>query len=51
MVKSRLNDGQKCSEYYELYEIITTDIVMCEGHMRVQNDGGLKGYKAMIKVL
>ena len=51
MVKSRLNDGQKCSEYYELYEIITTDIVMCEGHMRVQNDGGLKCYKAITKVL
>ena len=51
MVKSRLNDGQKCSEYYELYEIITTDTVMCEGHMRVQNDKGLKGYKAITKVL
>ena len=51
MINSCYDGGQNCSEYYELCEVITTDIVMCEGHMRVQNDGNHKGYKAIAKVL
>ena len=43
--------AQMYSDYYELQKITVRDTVGYEGQIRVQNDGELKGYKAITKVL
>ena len=43
--------AQMYSDYYELQKITVRDTVGCEGQIRAQNDGELKGYKAVVKVL
>ena len=43
--------AQMYSDYYELQKITVRDTVGYEGQIRAQNDGELKGYKAVIKVL
>ena len=42
---------QMYSDYYELQKITVRDTVGYEGQIRTQNDGELKGYKAVVKVL
>ena len=42
---------QMYSDYYELQKITVRDTVGYEGQIRAQNDGELKGYKAVVKVL
>ena len=43
--------AQMYSDYYELQKITVRDTVGYEGQIRAQNDGELKGYKAITKVL
>ena len=43
--------AQMYSDYYELQKITVRDTVGYEGQIRAQNDGELKGYKAVVKVL
>ena len=42
---------QVCSDYYKLQMMTVRSTVGYEGQMRAQNDGELKGYKVVIKVL
>ena len=42
---------QMYSDYYELQMVTVRSTVGYEGQIRAQNDGELKGYKAVIKVL
>ena len=43
--------AQMYSDYYELQKITVRDTVGYEGQIRAQNDGELKCYKAVTKVL
>ena len=43
--------AQMYSDYYELQKITVRDTVGYEGQIRAQNDGELKCYKAVVKVL
>ena len=43
--------AQMYSDYYELQKITVRDTVGHEGQIRAQNDGELKGYNAVVKVL
>ena len=42
---------QMYSDYYELQMVTVRSTVGYEGQIRAQNDGELKGYKAVIEVL
>lgn len=43
--------AQMYSDYYKLQKITVRDTVGYEGQIRAQNDGELKGYKAITKNL